>query len=358
MKLLDETAAQRYLITGGAGFIGSHLVDLLLAEGHQVHVLDDVSTGRLENLEQVCGHPRFRFTRGSVTNEAAVDRAASRADVIIHLAAAVGVKLVVEQPVRTIETNVSGTECVLRVARRRGCKVLLASTSEVYGKGSRIPFAEDDDILLGSTAKSRWCYAASKMLDEFLALAYAQEFGLPVVIFRLFNTIGPRQSGRHGMVVPRFLEQAQAGAPITILGDGSQSRCFCDVRDVVRAIAGLARHPKAAGRVFNIGSSEEITVRQLAERVKMLTESRSPIVHLSYEKAYGPGFEDMARRVPYTGRIHSLLGWQPQYILNETLAGIIAVPASTRVKPAFLQQFARQGELLTATAASTPLARR
>ncbi len=357
VKPLMEIAAQTYLITGGAGFIGSHLADLLLAEGHRVCVLDDISTGGLENLDQVWGHPRFEFVRATVTDEAAVDRLALHADVIIHLAAAVGVKLVVEQPVRTIETNVIGTECVLRVARRRGCKVLLASTSEVYGKGSRVPFAEDDDVLLGATARGRWCYAASKMLDEFLALAYRQEFGLPVVIFRLFNTIGPRQSGRYGMVVPRFLEQALAGKPITIFGDGRQSRCFCDVRDVVKAIAALARRPEADGRVFNIGSTEETTIRQLAERIKTLTQSRSPIVPIPYQEAYGPGFEDMTRRVPDTTRIRLLLGWEPLYTLNETLSGMIPSPASSRVKPAPLQEFEKQGELLSLTAGVTRLAR-
>jgi UDP-glucose 4-epimerase len=243
------------------------------------------------------------------------------------------------------------------VARRRDCKVLLASTSEVYGKSSRFPFAEEDDVLLGATAKSRWCYAASKMLDEFLALAYAREFRLPVVIFRLFNTIGPRQSGRYGMVVPRFIEQALAGEPITVFGDGRQSRCFCDVRDAVAAIAGLARRPDAVGRVFNIGATEEITMRDLAGRIRALARSLSPVIHIPYSDAYGPGFEDMARRVPDTTRIRSLLGWQPQHSLTETLSWIIANQASLRVKPTLLQQFEKQGELLSATAGAAPLAR-
>ena len=324
--------AQTYLITGGAGFIGSHLTELLLSQGHHVRAVDDLSTGRTGNLERVWNHGRFDFRRGSVTDAAFLEPLCSGVDVVVHLAAVVGVKLVVEQPVRTIETNVKGTECVLRTALAHRCKVLLASTSEVYGKGSRVPFGEDHDVLLGATAKSRWCYAAGKMLDEFLALGYHQESALPVVVFRLFNTIGTRQRGRYGMVVPRFVRQAVAGEPITIFGDGRQARCFCDVRDVVRAIAGLALHPEAVGRVFNIGSTEETTIRQLAERVKALTRSRSPIVPVPYEEAYGPGFEDMARRVPDTTRIFSLLGWQPRYRLEDTLGEILGAWRTREVK--------------------------
>jgi nucleoside-diphosphate-sugar epimerase len=323
---------QIYLITGGAGFIGSHLTELLLSQGHHVRVVDDLSAGRTGNLEHVWDHKRFDFRRGSVTDMSFLDPLCRGVDVVVHLAAVVGVKLVVEQPVRTIETNVKGTECVLRAALAHRCKVLLASTSEVYGKGSRIPFAEDHDVLLGTTEKSRWCYAAGKMLNEFLALGYHQESALPVVVFRLFNTIGTRQRGRYGMVVPRFVRQAVTGEPITVFGDGRQARCFCDVRDVVRAIAGLALHPDAIGRVFNIGSTEETTIRQLAERVKTLTRTRSPIVAVPYDEAYGPGFEDMIRRVPDTTRIRSLLGWQPRYRLQDTLGEILTAWPTSEIK--------------------------
>ena len=253
-----------------------------------------------------------------------LDRLASQSDVIVHLAAAVGVKLIVENPVRTIETNVNGTEEVLKAALHYGCRVLIASTSEVYGKGSRVPFSEDDDVLLGPTIKNRWSYAASKMIDEFLALAYHREFELPVTIFRLFNTVGPRQRGRYGMVIPRFVSQALQGEPITVYGTGDQRRCFCDVRDVVEAIIGLSADDRALGQVFNIGSTEETSMMELAGRVKALSESPSPIVRVDYERAYAPGFEDMQRRVPDTSRIEELLGWTPRYCLDEILANVIA----------------------------------
>lgn len=313
-----------YLITGGAGFIGSHLTDALLAAGQRVLVIDDLSTGRYANVAHHAGNPRFHFARASIRDEIVLDRLASQADVIVHLAAAVGVKLIVQQPVHTIETNVMGTEAVLKAALRYRCRVLIASTSEVYGKGSRIPFSEDDDVLLGPSSKSRWSYAASKMVDEFLALAYRDEYGLEVVPVRLFNTVGPRQTGRYGMVIPRFVGQALTGEPITVYGDGQQSRCFCAVSDVVAALIGLSTEPAAPGRVYNVGSEEETTIMALAELVRELTGSRSPIVTIPYAEAYAPGFEDMQRRVPDTSRVRALLGWQPRLSLQETLQSVIA----------------------------------
>jgi UDP-glucose 4-epimerase len=312
-----------YLITGGAGFIGSHLADALLAAGHRVLVIDNLSTGRMDNINHLMDNPLFHFARADITDGIVMDRLASQADIIVHLAAAVGVQLIVEHPVHTIETNVMGTEVVLQTALRYNCRVLLASTSEVYGKGSKIPFSEDDDVLLGSTSKSRWAYAASKMVDEFLGLAYQREHGLDVIPFRLFNTVGPRQTGRYGMVVPRFIRQAIQNQSITIYGDGAQSRCFCDVRDVVPAIMSLAEHPDAAGQLYNIGGTEEVTIGQLAERVKALTGSQSTIVHIPYQEAYAPGFEDMQRRMPDISRIKTLLGWQPQSSLDEILAAVL-----------------------------------
>jgi len=308
-----------WLITGAAGFIGSHLVDALLARGNRVLGLDNLSTGRLQNIQHQLDHPRFHFACASLSDEIVLDRLASEADVIVHLAAAVGVELIVERPTHTIETNVMGTEAVLRTALRYRNRVLLASTSEVYGKGSKIPFAEDDDIVLGPTSKSRWGYAASKMIDEFLGLAYYHEHGLEVVPFRLFNTTGARQTGRYGMVIPRFVGQALRGEPITIFGDGSQRRCFCNVDDAVRAIVGLAEHPDAAGQVFNVGGQEEVSIRRLADRVKTITNSPSELVYVPYSEAYAAGFEDMHRRVPDTTRIHQLLGWTPEVTLAETL---------------------------------------
>ena len=312
-----------YLITGGAGFIGSHLAEAILAGGHKVQAIDDLSTGNLNNIAHLMGNPNFQFARANITDTIVMDRLASQAHIIIHLAAAVGVQLIVEHPVHTIETNVMGTEAVLQAALRYNCRVLLASTSEVYGKGSKIPFSEEDDVLLGSTSKSRWAYAASKMVDEFLGLAYQREYGLEVVPFRLFNTVGPRQTGRYGMVIPRFVRQALRDEAITVYGDGSQSRCFCDARDVVRAIVGLAQHPDATGKVHNIGGTEEVTIRQLAERIKALAGSNSSIVTIPYAEAYAPGFEDMQRRVPDTSRIKELLGWQAHRSLDEILQGVI-----------------------------------
>ncbi len=314
--------ANTILVTGGAGFIGSHLIDALLARGARVLAIDDLSTGRLSNIEHVLGRDDFHFARASITDEIVLDRMMSQSDVVVHLAAAVGVQLIVQRPVHTIETNVMGTEFVLRSALRYRCKVLLASTSEVYGKGSRIPFGEDDDVLLGSTDKHRWAYAASKMLDEFLGLAYVHEYGLDVVPFRLFNTVGPRQTGHYGMVIPRLMNQALRGEPLTVYGDGAQSRCFCDVEDVVRALLILLDREDVKGRLFNVGSSEEITIFELAEKVRRLTGSRSEIRLVPYGEAYGPGFEDMQRRVPDTTRLRELAGWAPTRSLDETLLRI------------------------------------
>lgn len=312
----------KFLITGGAGFVGSYLAELLLAEDQRVLAIDDLSTGRLSNIEHLLNHPRFHFARANILDEVVLDRLASQADVVVHLAAAVGVKLIVEDPVRTIETNVVGTEAVLKASLRYGCRVLLASTSEVYGKGSRIPFCEDDDVLLGATRHSRWAYAASKMVDEFLGLAYFRQYRLPVVVFRLFNTVGPRQTGRYGMVIPRLVRQALLGDPLTVFGDGAQQRCFCDVHDAVRAIHGLAGQKGADGQVFNVGGTEEVSIKELAERVLMTTGSSSAISYVPYSEAYGPGFEDMQRRVPDTSRIRALTGWAPAIGLDETLASV------------------------------------
>lgn len=312
-----------YLITGGAGFIGSHLADALLAAGHQVLAIDDLSTGSLDNVVHLARNPNFHLARTSVTNQIVLDRLVSQSDIVFHLAAAVGVNLVVEHPARTIETNVMGTEEVLRAAQRYGCRVLLASTSEVYGKGSTIPFGEEDDVILGPTSRSRWAYAASKMIDEFLGLAYQREYGLEVIPFRLFNTVGPRQTGRYGMVVPRFVRQALTGERISVYGDGRQSRCFCDVRDVVRALMSLGQHREAPGQVYNIGSTEEVSILELAKRIKVKTGSVSPIQHIPYEEAYAPGFEDMQRRVPDTSRIQQTTGWQPRYSLDEILDAVV-----------------------------------
>ena len=315
---------ERLLITGGAGFIGSHLCERLLQEGHKVVAIDDLSTGRLENIRHLQPLPHFQFVRETITNALVLDRLTSEADIVIHLAAAVGVKLIVENPVRTIETNIMGTEAVLKAANRYGCKVLLASTSEVYGKGAKVPFCEEDDRVMGATTRSRWAYAASKAIDEFLGLAYYREFGLPVVIMRFFNTVGPRQTGRYGMVIPRFVRQALQNSPLTVYGDGRQSRCFADVSDVVGAIVKLAEHPHAVGEVFNIGATEEVTILELAERVIALTGSASEIQFIPYEQAYAPGFEDMRRRVPCIDKITNLIGYQPRFSLNDTLQRVIA----------------------------------
>lgn len=312
------------LITGGAGFIGSHLAERLLKAGQQVTVIDDLSTGRLENITALTAYSRFRYAIEDIRNFHVLDRLVSECDIIYHLAAAVGVQKIVSEPINTIEVNIGGTEIVLKTARRYRKKVMLASTSEVYGKGVSFPFSEDDDSLLGPTTRNRWAYATSKAIDEFLALAYHKEVELPVVIFRLFNTVGPRQQGQYGMVLPRFVLWALRNEPIQVYGDGAQSRCFGNVYDVVDAIERLSAAPQALGQVFNIGSDEEITILQLAERVRDRAHSQSEIQLIPYDQAYEPGFEDFRRRVPNLTKIHTHTGWSPTTRLNETIDQIIA----------------------------------
>jgi UDP-glucose 4-epimerase len=312
----------RFLITGGAGFIGSHLSDLLIENGHSVHVLDDLSTGQLQNIEHLQGHRDFDRTVASVTDEAVIARLIDEADVVVHLAAAVGVRLVVENPVRAIETNVHCTEIVLAHADRRRKPVLLASTSEVYGKSDALPFKEDGDLQMGATDKARWAYACSKAIDEFLAMAYWRERELPILVARLFNTVGPRQTGRYGMVVPRLVSQALAGEPLTVYGDGTQTRCFCHVADVVQALVALIDEPRAHGNVFNVGATAEISILDLAKRVIAVTDSRSEIRFTPYDTAYGKGFEDMYRRVPDTAKIHALVGWSPSRSLEDMIGDV------------------------------------
>jgi UDP-glucose 4-epimerase len=313
----------RFLVTGGAGFIGSHLCEHLLASGHEVEALDDLSTGSLDNLARLQDDPRLRCTVGAVEDESLVARLLTGCDAVVHLAAAVGVRKVVDTPVRTIETNVRGAEIVLRLADKARRLVVIASTSEVYGKSAALPFREDADLVLGPTTTARWAYACSKALDEWLALAYWKERRLPVIVVRLFNTVGPRQTGRYGMVVPTFVQQALAGRPLTVFGDGTQSRSFTYVGDVVRAIRLLVEHPGAVGEIFNIGSDREITIRALAERVKALTGSASPIVTIPYDQAYDAGFEDMPRRLPDLTKIRTLIGYRPTVGLDEILATVI-----------------------------------
>jgi UDP-glucose 4-epimerase len=313
------------LITGGAGFVGSHLAEALLARGDEVYVLDDLSTGAIDNIDHLKSHPRFRYVIDTVMHEPVTAELIDRADVVFHLAAAVGVKLIVESPVNTIETNVHGTETVLKLANKKKKKVLIASTSEVYGKSTNVPFREDADLVMGATSKGRWSYACSKAIDEFLALAYHKEKHLPVVIARLFNTVGPRQTGRYGMVIPNFVKQALLGHPITVFGDGSQSRCFTFVGDVVGALIGLVDHPGAEGQVFNIGNDrEEISILELAKRVQARTKSKSEIQMIPYDEAYEAGFEDMPRRVPELSKIRGLIGYEPQVHLDEILDHVIA----------------------------------
>ena len=313
----------RALITGGAGFIGSHLAEALLAAGHQVFVIDNLSTGSIQNIEPLKAHAAFKYVVGDITNEPLLAELVDDCDVVFHLAAAVGVKLIVEEPVRTIETNVHGTEVVLKHANKKKKLVIFASTSEVYGKSTDVPFHEDADLVLGPTPKHRWAYACSKATDEFLALAYWKERKLPVVIVRFFNTVGPRQTGRYGMVIPNFVRQALAGQPITVHGDGSQTRSFCHVRDVVGALLRLMDEPRAVGEVFNVGNSQEISIMALAERVRALTASGSPIVTIPYDQAYESGFEDMPRRVPDLSKIHGLVGYEPRTDLDTILADVI-----------------------------------
>ena len=311
------------LITGGAGFVGSHLAERLLADGHEVLVLDNLSTGSIDNISHLKSHPRFSYVVDSVTNEPLLAEMIDRSDVVFHLAAAVGVKLIVEQPVHTLETNVHGTEVVLKHANKKKKLVFIASTSEVYGKSTDVPFRETADLVLGPTSKHRWAYACSKLIDEFLALAYWKEKKLPVVIVRLFNTVGPRQTGQYGMVLPTFVRQALAGQPITVFGDGLQSRSFTYVGDVVDALLRLAHEPRAVGDVFNIGSTGEVTIGELAERVKKMTNSASPIEKVPYDVAYEAGFEDMPRRVPDITKIQSLVGFAPKMGLDDIIRSVV-----------------------------------
>jgi UDP-glucose 4-epimerase len=298
------------VITGGAGFIGSHLAEALLARGDAVTALDNLSTGSRANVGHLLPNPKFTLVVENVTNEMVLDHLVRGADVVYHLAAAVGVKLIVDKPVRTIETNILGTEVALRVASRYGTRLFIASSSEVYGKSDRVPFTEDSDMVLGPTTHSRWCYACSKAIDEFLALAYHRQSGLPVVIGRFFNTVGPRQTGQYGMVIPRFVQQALAGEPITVYGDGEQVRCFCHVRDVVSTVPRLMAEPRAEGNIFNIGSRQGVSINDLAERVKRITGSASEIVHIPYEEAYEAGFEDMSIRIPDVTRVSELVDFR------------------------------------------------
>lgn len=313
----------KVLITGGAGFIGSHLAEALLERGDEIYVLDDLSTGSIDNIAHFKDHEKFHYTIDTVINEPITAELVDRVDVVVHLAAAVGVRLIVESPVNTIETNVHGTETVLKLANKKKKRVLLASTSEVYGKSSAFPFREDADLVMGATSKGRWSYACSKAIDEFLGLAYHKEKKLPVVVVRLFNTVGPRQTGRYGMVIPNFVRQALDGEPITVFGDGTQSRCFTDVSDVVRALVRLIDHDDAAGEVFNIGSQQEVSILELANKVKAMTESASDVVFVPYEKAYEEGFEDMPRRIPDTSKIAALVGYEPKVSLDEILKRVI-----------------------------------
>jgi len=313
------------LITGGAGFLGSHLAERLLEKGDEVSVIDDLSTGSIENIESLKGHASFHYTIETIMNEPVLAELVDRADVVFHLAAAVGVRLIVESPVNTIETNVHGTEKVLKLANKKRKKVVLTSTSEVYGKADAVPFREDGDLVMGPTSKGRWSYACSKAIDEFLALAYHKEKRLPIVVARLFNTVGPRQTGRYGMVIPNFVKQALLGHPLTVHGDGTQTRCFTYVTDVVGQLVALSEDPGAVGEVFNVGNDrEEITILQLAERVKTRAGSESAIELVPYEKAYEEGFEDMRRRVPDLSKLRALTGYEPRVQLDEILDRVIA----------------------------------
>lgn len=312
-----------YLITGGAGFIGSHLAEKLLGDGNRVTVIDDLSTGAISNITHLRGHDRFRYVIDTMLNAPLLAELVDEADAVFHLAAAVGVKLIVESPVRTIETNIRCTELLLEMAAKKGKRVLLTSTSEVYGKSEDIPFTEDGDLVLGATTRGRWSYACSKAIDEFLAIAYWREKGLPTVVVRLFNTVGPRQTGRYGMVIPRFVRQALADEPITVYGDGRQSRCFTHVGDAVRALVSIIETDEALGEVYNIGAEREITILELAERIRELTGSSSEIDFVPYSVAYEEGFEDMPRRVPSIEKIRRAIGWEPQVDLDGILRSVI-----------------------------------
>lgn len=314
----------RALITGGAGFIGSHLTEHLLACGQQVTIIDNLSTGCLENIAAFQDNENFRYAIEDIRNIHVIDRLISECDIIYHLAAAVGVHKIISEPINTIEVNIGGTEVILKTARRYRKKVMIASTSEVYGKGVKFPFGEEDDRLLGATTRHRWAYAASKAIDEFLALAYYKEVQLPIVLFRLFNTVGPRQTGEYGMVVPRFVKWAINNEPIRVYGDGQQRRCFANVKDIVDAIHRLSQTPTAVGQLFNIGSNEEVTILELAERVRARANSTSEIRFVPYEDAYEPGFEDFMRRVPSIEKIEATIGWTPSTSLDDTIDQIIA----------------------------------
>ncbi len=313
----------RYLVTGGAGFIGSHLCEYLLEQGHRVHALDNLSTGRLENIDHLTDHPRFELTVDSILNPFVMERLIQEADMVFHLAAAVGVKLIIDEPVSTMETNLEGAKTTLKLASRHGKKVLLTSTSEVYGKNSKLPFHEDDDCSYGPTTIGRWSYAYSKALDEFMALAYQQETGVPVIVTRLFNTVGPRQTGRYGMVIPRFIRQALLGEPITVYGNGKQSRSFTFVGDVVKALVDLSGSPDAVGQIFNVGNDEGVTIEGLAQKIKLMTSSDSKIEYIPYEKAYSQNYEDMMHRMPSLKKIHEAIGYQPTMDLDSILRTVI-----------------------------------
>jgi UDP-glucose 4-epimerase len=318
------------LLTGGAGFVGSHLAEALLDRGDRVMVIDNLSTGSMDNITHLKGRTGFEYTIDTIMNGPLMAELIDRADVVFHLAAAVGVKLIVDAPVHTIETNIGGTEVVLTHASKKGKLVVIFSTSEVYGKSVDVPFRETADLVMGPTPKHRWAYACSKAIDEFLALAYYKERKLPVIIIRLFNTVGPRQTGRYGMVIPTFIRQAIAGEPITVFGDGRQSRSFGYVGDIVGGVLRLADEPKAIGEVFNLGNPEEISMLELAHRVKALTESASGVVLIPYDEAYETGFEDMPRRVPDISKAHSLVGFAPTVYLDEILRRVIAHARSGR----------------------------
>lgn len=311
------------LITGGAGFIGSHLAERLLRDGQEVTVVDNLSTGSLKNIEGFGTKPKFNFVEGNICDAELMEQLTERCDAVFHLAAAVGVELIANRPVHTIETNIGGTEAVLEAANKFGKKILIASSSEVYGKNEIVPFCEDDDIVLGSTQMSRWSYACSKAIDEFLGLAFYQQYGLGVVIGRFFNTIGPKQTGQYGMVVPRFVQRALKNEPVLIYGTGQQRRCFCYVEDLIDAVIGLMNRDEAAGEVYNIGSTEEIAIEELADKIIEMTGSKSKKEFISYEKAYGRPIEDMMRRVPGLERIKETIGWEPKTNLSETLQIII-----------------------------------
>jgi len=314
----------RFLITGGAGFIGSHLAERLLDRGDHVVLLDNLSTGSMENIRHLKNSQRMEYHLDSIENRQLIAELVDDADVIVHLAAAVGVRLIVESPVRTIETNVNGTQMILEAAEKKRKLVLTASTSEVYGKSTQVPFREESDLVLGPTTKGRWSYAASKALDEFLALSYWKEKKVPVIVVRLFNTVGPRQTGRYGMVLPNFVRQALENEKISVYGDGKQSRCFCDVRDTVQALMKLIDTERSVGEVVNIGNTEEITIEDLAKRVKQRTGSTSAIEFIPYDKAYEPGFEDMMRRVPCVDKLELLTGFRPQTPLNEIIDRVMS----------------------------------